>query len=237
MSGVGKLSEERAISAATAADLSWSVTKIGVVPSYASNAIPIRRDFVAEKKKSAESNRLDESSRTRVKSVPDYQQIFCEYAPYVLRVLPRLGVAKSDLEDVCQEVFLAVYRKLSGFEGRSSFRTWLYGICLRTASNYRQRAYRWREIITDRPPESIQRDGQIERLNQRETRDLLDEALSVLRDYEREVVVLYEIEELDMAEVARAVGCSKFTAYARLYSARKQMRSFIRRRDALRRVP
>ncbi len=237
MSGVGKLSEEHAISGAAVTDINWGVRNIRVVSNRKTNRPADRKNVAATKTTGSDDKRVDECSKIRVKQVPDYQQVFFEFAPFVLRVLPRLGVPPSDVEDVCQEVFIAVHRKLPGFEGRSSLRTWLYGICLRTASNYRQRAYRWREVVTDRPPETVQKDAQVESIRQKEIRDLLDEALNVLKDHEREVVVLFEIEELDMAEVARAIGCSKFTAYARLYAARKQMKSFIRRRNAVRRVP
>src|SRR5262245_49705869 len=67
------------------------------------------------------------------------RQIFDEHARYVWRTLRHLGVADADLEDVCQEVFVTVHRKLPEFEGRSKLRTWLYGICLRVASDYRRR--------------------------------------------------------------------------------------------------
>ena len=63
-------------------------------------------------------------------------QIFREYAPFVWRGLRRLGVPECDVEDVCQEVFVVVHRKLGDFEGRSSLRTWIYGICARTASAF-----------------------------------------------------------------------------------------------------
>lgn len=237
MSGVGKLSEEHAISGAAASDVTWGAGNIRVIPNYPSTRKPNRPDVGSIALSSSRKKRADEQSSVGVKEALTYQQVFNEFAPFVLRVLPRLGVSRSDVEDVCQDVFLAVHRKLPGFEGRSSLRTWLYGICLRTASNYRQRAYRWREVITDRPPECVHTDRHIERLREKEIRDLLDEALGVLKEQEREVVVLFEIEELTMAEVARVVGCSKFTAYARLYSARKQMKSYIRRRNAVRRVP
>lgn len=236
MSGAGKLSEEHAISGAAVTDINWGIGNIRVVPNRQKDRSTAQKNVAERRTADGNEKRVDECSKIRLKQVPDYQEVFFEFAPYVLRVLPRLGIPNSDVEDVCQEVFLAVHRKLSGFEGRSSLRTWLYGICLRTASNYRQRAYRWREVVTDRPPETVQVDGQVERLRQKEIRGLLDEALDVLKDSEREVVVLFEIEELDMAEVARAIGCSKFTAYARLYAARKQMKSFIRRRNAIRRA-
>ncbi|WP_437974045.1 sigma-70 family RNA polymerase sigma factor [Sorangium sp. So ce295] len=70
------------------------------------------------------------------------EEIFEENAAYVWRVLRRLGVGEADVEDVCQEVFLTVHRKLDTFDGSSALRTWLYGICLRLASEYRQRRRR-----------------------------------------------------------------------------------------------
>ncbi len=66
-------------------------------------------------------------------------------------VCATLGVAEADIEDVCQEVFITVHRKLSEFEGRSALRTWLYGISLRVASDYRRRAYVRRERAVAEP--------------------------------------------------------------------------------------
>src|SRR5690349_20281254 len=77
------------------------------------------------------------------------RQVFDEHARYVFRVLKYLGVRESDVPDVCQEVFITVHRKIDGFEGRSSVRTWLYRICQRAASDHRRRAYVRREIVTD----------------------------------------------------------------------------------------
>src|SRR5262245_16770067 len=81
-------------------------------------------------------------------SKPTAQQVFVDHAKYVWRTLRYCGVAPVDLEDVCQEVFLIVHRKLPEFEGRSSLRTWIYGICLRVARQESRRAHRRRERLT-----------------------------------------------------------------------------------------
>ncbi|WP_437873491.1 RNA polymerase sigma factor [Sorangium sp. So ce363] len=57
--------------------------------------------------------------------VPSFEQLFFEHAPFVWRALRRLGVHEADAEDVCQEVFMIVHRRLASFEGRSSVQTWL----------------------------------------------------------------------------------------------------------------
>lgn len=160
----------------------------------------------------------------------DFAAIFHEHVPYVWRALRRLGVAEADVEDVCQEVFVVVHRKLPEFEGRARLRTWIYGICIRTASDYRRRAHRRHERPTDAVPDPGSPAVQDAEVRRREARAILDAALAELDDAKREVFVLFEIEELTMAEVAEAVGCPVKTAYSRLYAARAQLEAALARR-------
>lgn len=148
-------------------------------------------------------------------------EVFREHAPFAWRALRRLGVPEADVEDVCQEVFVVVHRKLAAFEGRSSVRTWIYGICARTASDYRRSGRVRREVVTDAPPEVASEGGQHDAVALRQARARLDAILDTLDDDKRAVFVLYEIEELTMAEVAEALGCPLQTAYSRLHAARK----------------
>ena len=157
--------------------------------------------------------------------LPSLRQLFDEHARYIWRSLRHLGVADADIEDVCQEVFLVAHRKLPEFAGRSSLRTWLYGICLRQASDYRRRAYVRRErptaelpVDSTRPAASSDDPG-----NNAESRTLLLALLSQLDDEKREVVVLYELEGFSMREVAEIVGCPLQTAYSRLYAGRERL--------------
>ena len=156
--------------------------------------------------------------------IPPFAAIFREHAPFAWRVLRRLGVRESDVEDAAQEVFLVVHRRLRDFEGRSSLRTWIYGICVRVASDHRRRAHVRREQPTDRPPERAGSAPQPRELEARQARALLDAALSRLDDDKRAVLVLFEIEEVAMKDVAEAVGCPLQTAYSRLYAARRELR-------------
>ena len=157
-----------------------------------------------------------------------FERMFRELAPYVLRVLPRMGVADRDLDDVLQEVFLAVHRGLPGFEGRSSERTWLYGICMRTCSNYRQRAHRWRERMPGELPEGAHTHTPELALQTSTALQRLDAALTSLPAVQREAFVLFEIEQLTVSEIAQALACSKFTVYTRLYRARATVQAHMR---------
>ncbi len=157
-----------------------------------------------------------------VESAPTFEAIFREHAPYVWRALRRLGVRDVDLEDICQDVFLVVHRRLDTFHGGSAVRTWLYGICIRTASDYRRRPHRHRESPAgDDLPDVSAPPDQEDLAIRSQARDRLDDALDALDDAKRAVFVLYEIEGLLMPDVAEAVGCPLQTAYSRLHAARK----------------
>jgi RNA polymerase sigma-70 factor (ECF subfamily) len=163
---------------------------------------------------------------------PSVAEVFRELAPFVWRALRRLGVAERDVEDVCQEVFMVVHRKIGDFEGRSSMRTWVYGIAIRVASDYRKRSHVRREIVTDDVPDAVASDDPLDEAARREARARLDGIMDQLDEDKRAVFVLYEIEQVTMAEVADAVGCPVQTAYSRLHAARKLVQEAIAREAA-----
>jgi RNA polymerase sigma-70 factor (ECF subfamily) len=168
---------------------------------------------------------------------PPFERVFEEHAPFAWRALRRLGVPEPDVDDVCQEVFVIVHRRLGDFEGRSALRTWIYGICVRCAAGFRRSARRRREDVVDALPEGTMPPPQLEEIGRRRALALLDAALDKLDDDKRAVFVLFEIEEVPMTEVAQAVGCPLQTAYARLYAARKQIEASLRRAAVAGRAP
>lgn len=153
-----------------------------------------------------------------------FTELFHEHAPHAGRALRNLGVREADLPDALQEVFLVVHRKLPSFRGDSSLRTWIYGICLRVAAAHRRRPHRAREVDLD---EALPAAGATphEEAERREALERLDAALARLDDDKRAVFVLYELEELTLAEVASAVSAPLPTVYSRLQAARKLIQS------------
>jgi RNA polymerase sigma-70 factor (ECF subfamily) len=153
----------------------------------------------------------------------EFRAIFDEHMPLAWRALRRLGVREADLADVCQEVFMVIHRRLDDFDRSMSLPAWIYGICVRVASEYRRRAPQRREVGSDQLPELSAPPDQEEIAERRRARERLDRVLAQLEDSRREVFVLYEIEELSMREVAAAVGCPLQTAYSRLHAARAEV--------------
>lgn len=151
---------------------------------------------------------------------PNLRQVFDEHARYVWRVLRHLGIPDAELDDLCQDVFLVVHRQLPSFEGRSKLSTWLYGICVRTASDYRRRARVRYERPSADPAASLEADSGLSPDARVGAKHELLHLLATLDEEKRTVLVLYEIEGLGMNEVAEIVGCPLQTAYSRLHAAR-----------------
>jgi RNA polymerase sigma-70 factor (ECF subfamily) len=181
-------------------------------------------------------------ARTASQSVPDleraqpvaavrtepavFSEVFRAHAGYALQLLRHLGVREADVEDVAQEVFVVVHAQLATFEGRSTLKTWICGITLRKASEYRRKAYHRRERLGREVEDEISAATQERGLEQSEQARQLREALARLPEKQVQVFVLYEVEELSMQEIAQALGCPRFTAYTRLYAARRAVREY-----------
>src|SRR5690606_10420520 len=81
----------------------------------------------------------DSVDNGKTDAIPPLDRLYDLHADYVFRVLRRLGVDAAHVEDAVQDVFMVVLSRADGFEGRSSLRTWLYGIALRVARTHRRR--------------------------------------------------------------------------------------------------
>jgi RNA polymerase sigma-70 factor (ECF subfamily) len=159
----------------------------------------------------------------------DFDEIFETCSGFVWCVLAKLGVPGADVPDVCQEVFVVVHRRLGDFDGRTSIKSWIYGICVRTASDYRRRKRSRKENSVYPVPETPVAARQDDELHHRRAAEFLESVLDEIGEDKRAVFVLYELEELTMSEVAEALGCPLQTAYSRLYTARTAVTNAFRR--------
>jgi RNA polymerase sigma-70 factor (ECF subfamily) len=204
---------------------------MGIVRDKTPASLPFTFRGVSSTRASSEFDTRAEGrvSTSAAQSGLTAQAIFRDHAGFVLRVVRRLGVAPRDVEDVAQEVFVVVHRKLDTFTGESSVRTWLFGIASRVASDHRRRAYVQRENLEAEPPAVNIDAQQAEDFHQRELRKNLDRALDELDEAKRAVFVLYEMEGVPMTEIAESLGCPLPTAYSRLREARERIRSHFAR--------
>jgi RNA polymerase sigma-70 factor, ECF subfamily len=159
------------------------------------------------------------------------QSIYRENARFVWLSLQRLGVHPSDVEDVAQDVFLIVHRRLATYDRRARITTWLFGICMRVAANYRRRR-RWSwEVLSSGGDDRRPANGALadDLLVRREERRVAEQALARLDVSKRATFVMFEIESLSCQEIAELMNVPIGTVYSRLHSARRQLDKFVAR--------
>ncbi len=168
----------------------------------------------------------------------DFEAIYDDHFDFVFRNVRRLGVPEAHVDDAVQEVFLVVHRRLAEFEGRSSLKTWIFGILARVAADYR-RSLRRKSPHLRSPggvvePDTIlsDRDGPHETIERAEGVRLLHALLDELDDDKRVVLVLAELEQMSSPEIAESLGCNLNTVYARLRAARREFEQAAQRERA-----
>lgn len=145
------------------------------------------------------------------------------HANFVWRSLQRLGVHPNDLEDMQQEVFVIVHRKLPGYDAEMALSAWLFGICRRVAAAYRRKAHRRYEEATGEWYEQadLKYPDPEEAAENAQARRQLDLLLERLDLDKRAVFVMFEIDGLTCEEIAEQLGVPVGTVYSRLHTARK----------------
>ena len=155
-----------------------------------------------------------------------------EHYAFLWRSVRRFGVPEEAVDDALQQVFLIASRKLSRVHP-SKDRSFLLGIAIRVASNLRRSQRRRREIPVGHPlPESMVASGPEEAIDEHRARQLLDAAVQQMSEKLRTVFVLFELEELSMAEISSLLGIPKGTTASRLRLARAEFDAFVRRMRA-----
>jgi len=164
---------------------------------------------------------------------PTFDEVYRDHFAFVWRSAKRLGARDASLDDVVQEVFVIVHRRLEEFEGRSSLRTWLFGITLRVVRDHRRRVQRTPEAgPVDPDTLRTSAPGPGDSVERAEAVRLLHALLDELDHERREVFVMAELEQMTMPEIAGAIGINVNTAYARLRAARATFDAAVARHHA-----
>jgi len=166
-----------------------------------------------------------------VRPKPEFHALYEELFPFVWRVARRRGVPASALDDVCQDVFVIVHQRLGDFEGRSSARTWVYGILNNVLLMRHRTASRRDPKGTETDLDSL-RDGGAPpdvAASGAEAARIAEAMLARLSEDKRTMFVLVELEGLTVPEAAEAVEINVNTAYARLRAARVELSEAVAR--------
>lgn len=161
----------------------------------------------------------------------DFSCVYAEHFDYVYRLVARLA-GREDADDLVQEVFLVVHRRLSEFEGRALITTWLFRIAYRVVGAHvrRERLRRWlARALVGSDDRSSAPSGLLS-VEEAERRQATLETLARLSWKKRAVLILHEVEEWSCPEIAARIGVPVGTVYTRLHHARREMARHLRRR-------
>lgn len=153
-----------------------------------------------------------------------------EIAP-LHRFLRRMGVREADIDDVVQEVLIAVMHRWSEYDPSRPLRPWLFAFATRTASSWRRSARSTREALHEpeaHSPVDSQLDPQ-EHVEARQRRQAVLDALQTLEDDQRAVLVMIDLEHMSAPEVSAALSVNLNTVYSRLRLGRAAFTAAVRR--------
>jgi RNA polymerase sigma-70 factor (ECF subfamily) len=164
--------------------------------------------------------------------IGEFRDFFEAYQPLVMTRLRKGGVPDADQSDVCQDVFVILHRRLSGYDGSVPLSTWVRSISDRAALRHLRLARRRQTRASRVPVLGMSRCVPANQEHEVDTRRAFARAETLLRcldDEKRQVFILYELEGLHMYEVVDELGCPLQTGYSRLRAARKIIRSLLLR--------
>ncbi len=165
--------------------------------------------------------------RCRGGDVGAYRSLYEKYAGKVFGLARRWLGCASHAEDVTQEVFLRVFRKLHAFRGDSRFSTWLFRVTVNGCKNKRRSLERHGRVDGDRFVRDRfgGRRSPDEELCQQALGNRIDRALERLTEDQRLLIALKAVDDLSYREIADRVGQSEAQVRGRLYRARKAFRA------------
>ncbi len=166
-----------------------------------------------------------------------FEALYARHAPRVFRQAIRMLNSETEAEEVLQEVFITVYKKIKQFRGAAAFSTWLYRLTANAAITKLRKRKRNREVnLEDYLPE-FDEDGHhavrpvvdwsqdLEaKVTSDETQKFLRHALDDLPPTDKAVVVLSDLEGFSNKEIAKMLGLTVAAVKARLHRGRLFLR-------------
>jgi RNA polymerase sigma-70 factor, ECF subfamily len=170
--------------------------------------------------------KLQDISDATALATVDFDAVYRAHVDRVARWAARLGGPAVDVDDVVQDVFIVVHRKIAGFRGESSLATWLYRITANVVRDRRRRD-RWRRFLSGLVPDFADKMTSpgatpIEMVEQREAIERVYRVLDGMNERYRSLIVLFEIEKLTGEQIAELVGVRESTLWVVLHRARAQ---------------
>jgi len=162
-------------------------------------------------------------------SMAAFEELYSRHSRRVYSLCLRMTANTAEAEDLAQEVFIQLYRKVGSFRGESQFTTWLHRLTVnQVLMHFRRRGVRMEQTTEDGdvPQQTVK--GTENHLQMPVVdRIALDKAVSQLPPGYRSVFVLHDVEGHEHEEIARLLGCSVGTSKSQLHKARMKLRMLL----------
>lgn len=157
-----------------------------------------------------------------------FEELFEMYQPRLKYFVRRLDIGGSNIDDILQDIWLSVYKKIHKLKDARSFGVWLY----RIARNKVYDGFRRKDRFIRLPEEDeVPVSGSDEPVFDANDAEKLHRALSKLKPYHREVLTLCFIEQMPYQSIADVVGCSIGTVRSRIFYAKQSLRKEMERQN------
>jgi RNA polymerase sigma-70 factor (ECF subfamily) len=238
-----KCSAQRAVVAASKTNscAAYAMRCIVAVPAWLLQNWA-RRDSKRKEVRVMSSTEMPEAEaieKARNGDVTGYESLYHSHRSHVFSLCLRFTGNVSDAEDLAQEVFLQVYRKISTFRGDAKFGSWLYRVAVNLAL-MRFRRRRPREVSLSTPqtprhdPMQSQLSDQFWTSSFLVERVALGRALGGLSKARRNVVLLHDVNGFTHGEVGQRLGVAAGTSKSQLHKAHVELRCILGQRGASR---
>jgi RNA polymerase sigma-70 factor (ECF subfamily) len=162
-----------------------------------------------------------------------FEELYQRHNRRVYSLCLRMTQNVSEAEDLAQEVFIQLFRKIGSFRGESAFTTWLHRLTVnQVLMHFRKRSVKL-EQTTEEGETPVQVVVGTANPNQMPVVDriALDKAISQLPPGYKTVFLLHDVEGHEHEEVARMLGCSVGTSKSQLHKARMKLRRLLRQQN------
>ncbi len=161
-----------------------------------------------------------------------FEEVYNRHHRRVYSICLRMLQNATEAEDLTQDVFIQLHRKIGSFRGDSAFTTWLHRLTVnQVLMHFRKRNVKF-EKTTEEGETPVQVVGGTENPRKMPVVDkiAIEDAIDKLPNGYRNVFVLHDVEGYEHEEVARILGCSVGTSKSQLHKARLKLRKLLQKK-------
>ncbi|NQU17155.1 MAG: RNA polymerase sigma factor [Candidatus Saganbacteria bacterium] len=151
----------------------------------------------------------------------DFHEVYNNHQKLVWNLISRFVFTKEDREDLFQDVFIKIHKALPKFKGESKIETWIYRITINTGINYAKKQQRQRFLGDLLRKSGIVRDKEEDISQKVETGNSLLKPLESLNPKQRMIILLAEVQEMNLVEIAEHMKIPVGTVKSNLHRAKE----------------